>query len=86
MAREAGLRSTYICHMIFIYLKPLAPTAEFHIQLTYSVMNPEEQPEIIPIASEFLELVPTWQEIAFSIAFGFFPESMLYNSNSVLFC
>ena len=49
-------------------------------------MNPEEQPEVIPVASEYLELVPTWQEIVFSIAFGFFPESMLYNSNSVLFC
>lgn len=52
----------------------MAPTAEFNIQLTYSVINPEEQPEIIPIASEFLELVPTWQEIAFSIAFGLFPK------------
>lgn len=36
-------------------------------------MNPEEQPEIIPIASEFLELVPTWQEIAFFNSFWFFP-------------
>lgn len=86
MACDAGLHSAYICHIIFIYLKPLAPAAEFHIQLTYSVMNPEEQPEIIPIASEYLELVPTWQEIVFSIAFVFFPGSMLYNSNSVLFC
>lgn len=84
LARDAGLHPTCICHMIFIYLKALAPVAGFHVQQTYSVMNPEEEPKMVPTASECSELVPTWQEVAFLTAFGVVPESILYNSNSVL--
>ena len=71
LARDSGLHPTCIRHIIFIYLKALAPVAGFHVQQTYRVMNPEEEPKIVPTASECSELVPTGKKLLFQQLLGF---------------